>query len=104
MFLASLCRWGDWFETHFVGNPEDRFCRVEAQIILAQEGFPITSSANPFFLSAVVFFFHFPFLDTYDKQAVTPDQYYLGPYLYLVLVCKHIKAGLYRTASEMPFK
>ena len=31
-FLASLCSWGDWFEYHFVGNPEDRFCRVDAHI------------------------------------------------------------------------
>ena len=29
-FLASLCSWGDWFESRFVGNPEDRFCRSEA--------------------------------------------------------------------------
>ena len=27
-FLASLCSWGDWFESHFVGNPEDRFCCI----------------------------------------------------------------------------
>ena len=25
IFLASLCRRGDWFETRFVGNPEDIF-------------------------------------------------------------------------------
>ena len=25
-FLASLCRLAGWFESHFVGNPEDRFC------------------------------------------------------------------------------
>ena len=23
--LSSLCSWGDWFETRFDGNPEDRF-------------------------------------------------------------------------------
>ena len=34
--LASLCSWGDWFETRFVGNPENRFCRVEAHIIQRQ--------------------------------------------------------------------
>ena len=34
-FLASLCSWGDWFESHFVWNPEDRFCRDEAQILSA---------------------------------------------------------------------
>ena len=28
--LASLCSWGDRFETRFVGNPEDSFCRDEA--------------------------------------------------------------------------
>ena len=33
-FLTSLCNWGDKFETRFVGNPEDRFSRVEAHIIL----------------------------------------------------------------------
>ena len=36
-FLASLCSLGDWFETLFVGNPEDRFSRDEAQICLARE-------------------------------------------------------------------
>ena len=30
--LASLCSWGHWFETRFVDNPEDRFCRDEAQM------------------------------------------------------------------------
>ena len=29
-FLASLCNRGDWFETCFVGHPEDRFSREEA--------------------------------------------------------------------------
>ena len=33
-FLASPCSLGDWFETRFVRNPEDRFCRDEAQMIL----------------------------------------------------------------------
>ena len=31
-FLASLCSWGDWFETRFVGHPEDRFSRDEAHM------------------------------------------------------------------------
>ena len=31
-FLARLSSWGDWFETRFVGNPKDRFCRNEAHI------------------------------------------------------------------------
>ena len=31
-FLASLCSRGDWFETPFVGNPKERFCRDEANI------------------------------------------------------------------------
>ena len=31
-FLASLCRWGEQFESHFVGNPEDRFSRDEINI------------------------------------------------------------------------
>ena len=33
-FLASLWSWRDWFGTRFVGNPEDRFSRVEAHITL----------------------------------------------------------------------
>ena len=32
-FLASLCRWGDRFETRFEGNREDSFSRDEAQMI-----------------------------------------------------------------------
>ena len=32
-FLASLLSRGDWFETCFVGNPEDRFSRVVASYI-----------------------------------------------------------------------
>ena len=31
---ASLCSLGDWFETRFVGNPEDRFSRYEAQLMV----------------------------------------------------------------------
>ena len=31
--LASLCSWGDWFESCFIGNPEDRFCHDKAHII-----------------------------------------------------------------------
>ena len=31
-FLASLCSWGDLFETRFVGNPEDRFSRDETHL------------------------------------------------------------------------
>ena len=30
-FLASLCSLGDWHESRFVRNPEDRFCRDEAK-------------------------------------------------------------------------
>ena len=32
-FIASLCSWGDWFESRFVGNPEVRFCRNEAHLV-----------------------------------------------------------------------
>ena len=32
-FLASLSSRGDWFETRFVGTPEDRFSRVVASYI-----------------------------------------------------------------------
>ena len=31
--LASLSIWGDWFESRFDGNPEDRFSRGEAHMI-----------------------------------------------------------------------
>ena len=32
IFLASLCSWGDWFESCLVWNPEDRFSRDEANM------------------------------------------------------------------------
>ena len=32
--LASLCSRADWFESHFVRNPKDRFSRNEAHIFL----------------------------------------------------------------------
>ena len=32
-FLASLCSWAGWFESCYVGNPEDRYSRVAAHII-----------------------------------------------------------------------
>ena len=31
---ASLCSLGDWFETRFVGNPEDRLSRDEAHLVV----------------------------------------------------------------------
>ena len=31
-FLASLCSWGDWFESPFVRNPEDMFCLLKVQL------------------------------------------------------------------------
>ena len=33
IFLASFCSWGEWFESHFVGHPEDRFCCDKAHIL-----------------------------------------------------------------------
>ena len=30
--LGSLCSRAGWFESHFFGNAEDRFCRDEAQM------------------------------------------------------------------------
>ena len=36
-FLASLCSWEDWFETRFVGNPENRFCRDEAHLFMHKQ-------------------------------------------------------------------
>ena len=32
IFLTSLCSWGDWFESRFVGNPENKFSRSEAHM------------------------------------------------------------------------
>ena len=32
--IAGLCSWADWFESHFVGNPEDRVSRVAAHITI----------------------------------------------------------------------
>ena len=31
-FLSSLCRWAGWFESHFVGNPKDRFSCLPAHM------------------------------------------------------------------------
>ena len=31
--LASLCSWGEWFEFPLVGNPENRFCGITAQMV-----------------------------------------------------------------------
>ena len=31
-YPASLCSWAGWFESHFVGNPEDRCSRVTAHL------------------------------------------------------------------------
>ena len=31
-FLASLCSRGDWFESRFAGDPEDKVCHDEAHI------------------------------------------------------------------------
>ena len=39
-FLACLCSWAGWFETGFVGNPEDRFSRDEAHIMYKKD-FPL---------------------------------------------------------------
>ena len=33
-FLASFCSWAGWFESHFVGSPEDRFSRTVAHILV----------------------------------------------------------------------
>ena len=33
ILLASLCSRGDWFEFHFVENPEDRFSHVAAHLV-----------------------------------------------------------------------
>ena len=32
IFLASLCSWAGWFESHFFENPEDRFSCNEAHM------------------------------------------------------------------------
>ena len=50
-FLASLCSWGDLFETRFVGNPKDRYSRVAAHMIVAHA--PIISNWTFFELWAL---------------------------------------------------
>ena len=42
-FLASLCSYGDGFESHFVGNPEDRFSRDIAHFIQSTEDDDLSS-------------------------------------------------------------
>ena len=37
-FLASLCSWAGWFESRYVGNPEDRFSRVAAHLLRTSDG------------------------------------------------------------------
>ena len=34
--LGSLCSGGDWFGSHFVGNPKDNFCLDEAHMKYAR--------------------------------------------------------------------
>ena len=34
IFLTSLCSRGDWFESHFVGNPEGRFCCIKTRLLI----------------------------------------------------------------------
>ena len=45
-FLGSLCSWGDWFESRFVVNPEDRYCRVEAHLVKLETAFFNYSAPN----------------------------------------------------------
>ena len=45
IFLASLCSWAGWFESLFVGNPEDRFSRDEAQTY-SKSGSPSVHQRN----------------------------------------------------------
>ena len=33
-FPANLCSRAGWFESHFVGNPKDRFSRVAARLLI----------------------------------------------------------------------
>ena len=35
-FLANLCGWGDWFDSGFVGNPEDKLCYNKAHIVVCK--------------------------------------------------------------------
>ena len=42
-FLASPCSWAGWFESHYIGNLEDRLCRHEAHIKLSY----FSSEASP---------------------------------------------------------
>ena len=48
IFLASLCSWAGLFESHFVGNPEDRFSRDEAHLYVNIAGVKSNSIRNDF--------------------------------------------------------
>ena len=61
-FLASLRSFGDWFDSRFVGNPEDRFCHFEAQIKMDSVLKGLSHSVDlPSFVS------YFNFVDSCDR-------------------------------------
>ena len=45
--LASLCSWGDWFQSYFVGNPEDRCYHVQAHMWAAPDRFGFSRLYRP---------------------------------------------------------
>ena len=46
---ASLCSWASQFESTLVGNPEDRFSRDEAQIVLEWDNVKACSNCKTIF-------------------------------------------------------
>ena len=53
-FLASHCNWGDWAESRFVGNHEDRFC-IEAWLCVSPILKCVCLYSNPVGLVAPTF-------------------------------------------------
>ena len=51
-FLANPCSRGDWFAPHFVGNPEDRFSRDAAHLIIMLLGINLVFLLNFVFINA----------------------------------------------------
>ena len=46
-FLASLCSWGDWFETRFVGHSEDRVFHLQYRQLLDLKYIPAGPLVEP---------------------------------------------------------
>ena len=76
-FLAIPCSWGDWFESCFVGNPDDRFCCVEAHNVVGKhwrsilQTLPMSTSNNIFNDERVFFTFDFYYFKKFTRISRT---------------------------------